>query len=141
METAPRPGLDPGPPPPSGARALLVEDERVVGDLLADFLALEGYEVDRAMDGRQALELVRRRSYALIVSDVRMPDLSGPALYRELLRVNPALARRVVFVTGDIVSPETRRFLDETGLGYLAKPFAVSEFQSAIRRVLASDQS
>ena len=43
------------------ARALLVEDERVVGELLAEFLALEGYEVDRAMDGREALELVRPR--------------------------------------------------------------------------------
>ena len=42
------------------ARALLVEDERVVGELLAEFLALEGYEVDRAMNGREALELVRR---------------------------------------------------------------------------------
>jgi signal transduction histidine kinase/DNA-binding response OmpR family regulator len=127
--------------PVPAARVLLVEDEALVGDMLEDLLALDGHEVDRATNGREALERMRSRSYALIVSDVRMPDLSGPALYRELLRVHPALARRVVFVTGDIVSPETRRFLDETGLGYLAKPFAVSEFQSAIRRALAADQS
>ena len=133
-EVAPRPEAGPVP----AARVLLVEDEALVGDMLEDLLALDGHQVDRATNGREALERMRSRSYALIVSDVRMPDLSGPALYRELLRVHPALARRVVFVTGDIVSPETRRFLDETGLGYLAKPFAVSEFQSAIRRVLAS---
>jgi CheY-like chemotaxis protein len=123
------------------ARVLLVEDEALVADMLEDLLALDGHQVDRATNGREALERMRGQSYALIVSDVRMPDLSGPALYRELLRVNPALARRVVFVTGDIVSPETRRFLDETGLGYLAKPFAVSEFQSAIRRALSAGQS
>jgi CheY-like chemotaxis protein len=134
---APRPEAGPVPP----ARVLLVEDEALVADMLEDLLALDGHEVDRAANGREALERMRSRSYALIVSDVRMPDLSGPALYRELLRVHPALARRVVFVTGDIVSPETRRFLDETGLGYLAKPFAVSEFQSAIRRALAAAQS
>jgi DNA-binding response OmpR family regulator len=140
METArpPQPGPDPGSFPPSptawpGARALLVEDERVVGDLLAEFLALEGYEVDRAMDGRQALECVHRRTYALIVSDVRMPDVDGPALYHELRLASPELARRIVFVTGDVMSPETRRFLDETGLRYLEKPFTIGEFQTVVR--------
>jgi signal transduction histidine kinase/DNA-binding response OmpR family regulator len=135
VKIAPRPEAGPVP----GARVLLVEDEALVGDMLEDLLVLEGHQVDRATNGREALERMRSRSYALIVTDVRMPDLSGPALYRELLRAHPALARRVVFVTGDIVSPETRRFLDETGLGYLAKPFAVSEFQSAIRRTLSAE--
>jgi nitrogen-specific signal transduction histidine kinase/CheY-like chemotaxis protein len=133
-----KPAPRPEPGPVAAARVLLVEDEPLVADMLEDLLALDGHQVDRATNGREALERMRGHSYALIVSDVRMPDLSGPALYRELLRVHPALARRVVFVTGDIVSPETRRFLDETGLGYLAKPFAVSEFQSAIRRALAA---
>jgi CheY-like chemotaxis protein len=114
-------------------RALLVEDERVVGDLLAEFLTLEGYEVDRATDGRQALELVRRRSYALIVSDVRMPDVDGPALYHELKLASPELIRRMVFVTGDVMSPETRRFLDETCLRYLEKPFTIGDFQAVVR--------
>ena len=133
-----RPGPEPGPSLPAptarpGARALLVEDERVVGDLLAEFLTLEGYEVDQAMDGRQALELVQRRTYALIVSDVRMPDVDGPALYRELQLASPELARRMVFVTGDVVSPETRRFLEETRLRYLEKPFTIVEFQTVVR--------
>ena len=117
------------------ARALLVEDERAVGDLLAEFLALEGYDVDRAANGREALELVRRRSYALIVSDVRMPDVDGPALYHELRLASPEIIRRMVFVTGDVMSPETRRFLDETCLRYLEKPFTIDEFQAALRGI------
>ena len=136
-----RTGPVPEAPPPRagrrGARALLVEDERVVGELLAEFLALEGYEVDRAMDGREALALVRRRDYALIVSDVRMPDVDGPALYYELRVVRPEVVRRMVFVTGDIMSTETRRFLDETCLRYLEKPFTIAEFQAVIQGVLA----
>jgi signal transduction histidine kinase/CheY-like chemotaxis protein len=127
----PRPG-----PMPAGARVLLVEDERVVGDLLAEFLALAGCEVDRAANGREALEHVRRKAYAVIVSDVRMPDVDGPALYRELGVVAPELARRMVFVTGDVMSPETRRFLDETCLRYLEKPFTLEEFRAVIRGVL-----
>jgi signal transduction histidine kinase/CheY-like chemotaxis protein len=122
--------------PRAGARALLVEDERVVGDLLAEFLAIAGYDVDRAANGRAALEHVRRRAYALIVSDVRMPDVDGPALYHELLAVAPDLARRMVFVTGDIMSPEIRRFLDQTCLRYLEKPFTLAEFQGVIRGVV-----
>jgi CheY-like chemotaxis protein len=117
------------------ARALIVEDERIVGEVLAEFLTLEGYEVDRAMGGREALELVRRRAYALIVSDVRMPDVDGPALYYELRAVNPEMARRMVFVTGDSMNTETRRFLDETCLRYLEKPFTIAEFQAVVQGV------
>jgi CheY-like chemotaxis protein len=117
------------------ARALLVEDERIVGELLAEFLGLEGYEVDRAMNGREALELVRRRDYALIVSDVRMPDVDGPALYHELRVLCPEVTRRMIFVTGDVMSTETRRFLDETCLRYLEKPFTIAEFQAVVHGV------
>jgi DNA-binding response OmpR family regulator len=131
--------VDASSPPPrvgrSEARALLVEDERVVGELLAEFLTLEGYEVDRAMDGREALDLARRRTYALIVSDVRMPDVDGPALYYELRAVSPDMARRMVFVTGDIMNTETRRFLDETCLRYLEKPFTIAEFRAVVQGV------
>ncbi|HEV8311229.1 MAG TPA: ATP-binding protein [Methylomirabilota bacterium] len=122
--------------PIGGVRVLLVEDEPLVGDMLADVLALEGHQVDRATNGREALVRVGSRPYTLIVSDIRMPDLDGPAFYAELLGVSPALARRVVFVTGDVVSAETRRFLDETGLLYLEKPFAIAEFLSTVRRAL-----
>jgi DNA-binding response OmpR family regulator len=133
----PAPGaVPPLSPPRPLVRALLAEDERIVGDLLAEFLVLEGYAVDRAMNGREALELVRRESYAVIVSDVRMPDVDGPAFYYELLSARPALTRRMVFVTGDIVSPDTRRFLDQTSLRYLEKPFTIREFQAALRGVL-----
>ena len=116
---------------------LLVEDERVVGDLLAEFIALEGHQVDRASNGREALDLVWGRPYALIVSDVRMPDLDGPSLYRELATVNADLTRRMLFVTGDVMSPDTRRFLEECRLTYLEKPFGIAEFHGAIRAILA----
>jgi CheY-like chemotaxis protein len=135
-------GVAPEPLPPAArpaVRALLVEDERVVADLLAEFLALEGYAVDRATNGREALELVRRQTYAVIISDVRMPDVDGPALYYELLSVRPELTRRMVFVTGDIMSPETHRFLDETCLRYLEKPFTISEFHAVLRGVLGTE--
>jgi CheY-like chemotaxis protein len=134
------PVAEPSPRRPADRReagALLVEDERAVGELLAEFLRLEGYEVDRATDGREALELVRRRAYALIVSDVRMPYVDGPALYYELQAVSPEMTRRLVFVTGDVMSPETREFLDETCLRYLEKPFTIAEFRAVLQGVMS----
>jgi CheY-like chemotaxis protein len=142
--TGANPVDEPSPPPSADrrqARALLVEDERIVGELLAEFLTLEGYEVDRAMDGREALELVRRHAYTLIVSDVRMPDVDGPALYYELRTVCPEMTRRMVFVTGDVMSGETRRFLEETCLRYLEKPFTIAEFQAVVQGVLGESSS
>ncbi len=139
---AARPGAAPSEPDaalrPARTRVLLVEDEALVADMLEDLLVMEGHDVDRAANGREALARVRARAYGLVVTDVRMPDLGGAAFYRELAGVDPALARRVVFVTGDLVSPDTRRFLEETGLRYVEKPFAVADFQSAIRRALAT---
>jgi two-component system cell cycle sensor histidine kinase/response regulator CckA len=116
---------------------LLVEDEPLVGEMLAEILALAGYQVDRAANGREALTQLATHAYALIVSDVRMPDLDGPAFYEELRRQNPTLARRVIFVTGDVMSPDTRRFLDETGVLYLEKPFGAEDLTTLARRALA----
>ena len=72
----------------------------------------------------------------MIVSDVRMPEVDGAALYHELRSASPELTRRMVFVTGDIMSPETRRFLDETCLRYLEKPFTIGDFQAVVHGVL-----
>jgi CheY-like chemotaxis protein len=129
----PRPGA-----PLAGVSVLLVEDEPLVGDMMEDLLRLDGHAVDRAVNGREALDRLARGSYDLIISDVRMPDLSGPAFHQELLRLDPALARRVIFVTGDVMSPETQTFLDQAGLVYLEKPFEVAAFQAAVRRGLGA---
>ena len=134
------PGAAPGeaPAPARCGRVLLVEDDSMVGDLLARFLTGDGHEVDRATNGREALALASLHPYVLIVSDIRMPDVDGLAFYGELHAANPDLARRVAFVTGDIVSPETRHFLAATGLPYIEKPFGIAEFQTFVRRALGA---
>jgi signal transduction histidine kinase/CheY-like chemotaxis protein len=120
--------------PARGALAvLLVEDDTVVGDLLTEFLAVDGHAVDRAVDGGEALDRLRQRSYDLIVTDIHMPDVDGATFYRALQEIAPALARRVVFVTGDVMRPETQTFLAESGLAYLEKPFDLGQFRALVR--------
>ena len=85
----------------AAARILVVDDEPEVGQLLLDILERDGHRVDRASSGREALERLAEREVDLILSDLRMPDLDGPALYRELAARRPELLARLVFVTGD----------------------------------------
>ena len=118
------------------ALILVVDDDPGVRPLIADVLALDGHEVDTATNGWEALDRVAARSYDLVVSDLRMPELDGVGLYRELARRYPALLRRMAFVTGTTEPPEYQRFLADTGLPVLHKPFDVTELCRFIHRLL-----
>lgn len=120
-----------------GGRILVVEDEPTVARLIADVLAEEGYAVDTVMDGRDGLDLARRNGYALIICDLRMPNLDGQAFYRELQRDRAAPGRRFIFVTGDTLASHTFEFLQGSGVPYLAKPFRVEELKEMVHASLA----
>lgn len=115
---------------------LVVEDEPEIAGLLAEVLSEDGHHVETAPNGAVALERLRAGRYDLIISDLRMPELDGPGLYRELERSYPALLRRVIFLTGDTLGREITEFLETTGAPSLAKPFAVEEVRRITQRVL-----
>ena len=83
-----------------------------------------GFSVDIAQDGNEAMEKLNVEKYDLIISDLKMPGgYTGDKLYKFIKRVNRHLASRIIFITGDVISPETRNFLKSTGNFYLEKPF------------------
>ena len=90
--------------------------------------------------GREALARLDGREVDLILSDLRMPGLDGPGLYRRLRADAPALARRMVFVTGDVLAPETNAFLDEAGLPVLEKPIDPYDLRLKVRAYLGAQQ-
>ena len=120
----------------SGVSILLVDDEPEVLATLAEILTHAGYRVETAADGVAALERLESRSFDVIVSDVRMPGLDGPGLYAEIERRFPSLRERIVFLTGDTMSAETREFLERTGAVSLGKPFLVTKVTQAIQEAL-----
>jgi two-component system NtrC family sensor kinase len=128
----------PGALEPAAARVLVVDDEPQVAELMRDVLESAGYDVAVAESGAVALELLREARFDAIVSDLRMPDMDGPALWRAVLERYAALASRVVFVTGDTLSPGAREFLHETGRPYIEKPFMPPDLLAAVRGVLAA---
>ncbi len=74
-----------------------------------------------------------------MLSDVRIPELDGPGLYREVERRLPRLARRFVFLTGDTFSPKTGEVLEAGGLPSVTKPFALRDVRLALERALRAD--
>ena len=119
-----------------GASVLLVEDEAALAAAVLDTLRDAGYIVEHARDGEEALALVRSSRFDAVVCDLKMPRLDGQAFYRALSRSVPQLARRVVFVTGDVVGPDAETFLRESGCRWLAKPFRLGELLKTVRMVL-----
>jgi CheY-like chemotaxis protein len=119
-------------------RILVVEDEPMISGLMREVLQAEGHAVDVAASGIEALGRLQERSYDLIVSDLRMPGLDGPGLYRELGRRRPDLLRRIMFVTGSALDPVNQRFLEDNRVPWLAKPFSLVDFQELIQRMLGA---
>src|SRR2546425_6593073 len=109
-------------PPFAPQRVLVVDDEVGVAEALAEMLGRDGHTVDVANDGARALELLGTGTYDVIVSDTRMPVLDGEAFYAELERRFPALCRRFIFLTRDVLNSDTRAFLARIGGPLLTKP-------------------
>ncbi len=120
------------------ARILLVDDEVEVADLYAEVLRRQGHEVLVAGSGQAALAVVESTPIDLIVSDLRMPDIDGPALYRALSDAGSVLASRIIFVTGDTLSEQAERFLAETGADVLEKPLEPRELVARVRATLSA---
>ena len=102
---------------------------------------LVGYEVETAKNGREALEKIAACSYDLILSDLRMPELDGVGLYRELERQAPRLLQRLIFLSGTADSAEYMRFLEGTGALVLCKPFDIDTLQRLVRQFLLDEDT
>ena len=121
-------------PRQEGGRALVVEDEGDVAETLRELLEREGYAVTVARDGSDALMALDREDFDLIVSDLRMPGVSGPDLHARLAETKPHLLGRMGFVTGDTLGSSMGDFLRGCGRPVLEKPFT----RTGVRCLIAS---
>ena len=121
--------------PVYGQTILIVDDEPSVIRGLTRLLRRDGHTVDTAPNGRLALAMLQERTYDLILSDLRMPELDGSGLYRALEQ-SPELQQRFVFLTGDTVSHETMAFFEQTGVRWLTKPFRAADVRRTIQQIL-----
>jgi signal transduction histidine kinase/CheY-like chemotaxis protein len=118
------------------ACVLVVEDEPTVARLIADVLEDEGMHVDVLIDGREALARAARKSYDLVICDMKMPGLDGQHFYKSLELAGNPLRKHFLFVTGDTVAAQTREFLEQNRLLHVAKPFRVEELTEKVHAML-----
>lgn len=112
-------------------RVLAVDDEPMITDLLSRVLSGFGHEVDVASDGAEALRMINLTDYDAILLDVKMPGLGGPEVLRCIEGLRPEITERVLFITGDTVSPATQAFAESQDV--LHKPFSLDELRSRLQ--------
>src|SRR5437899_493198 len=127
--------------PSGGGRArpadiLVIEDEPALRSVFVEVLTLQGHRTVAAATGHAAMESLARDTYDVVMLDLRLPDIDGQAVWQWIARHRPALAERVVFMTGDMLTPGSHRFLQEAGRPVLPKPVAMGELYRMVDTVL-----
>lgn len=137
--------MDDIPIPAPTRRVLVVDDEPTIRIALRRFFARMGWQVDEAADGRAALELLLADSadpaelpFSIVLSDLRMPGLSGIDLYERLRLERPAVLSRIIFSTGDVVSEDAAAFVEATRCTVLQKPFELAALRDLVERIVTT---
>lgn len=116
------------------ARILIVDDERSMREMLSILLRREGHDVAVAENGRGAIDLLNNRSFDLVVSDARMPDVDGLDVLRHARSINPSVIAIMVTAFG---SPDLIRGVEQLGVNdYVEKPFNTEVLRFRIRKEL-----
>lgn len=121
--------------PASGLSVLVIDDEHDVAEMISDILKASGHSVVTAHSGSDALRMLGSKTYDVILSDLKMPDLDGPALFNELKASEPDQIERLAFVTGDTMSPKARKFLVSSGRPYIEKPIRPDELRELLHNL------
>jgi two-component system NtrC family sensor kinase len=132
-EAAPAPAT---PAQAQGRAILLIDDDSGMRRALGRILQRSGYDVHTAVNGLKGLEALDEGAYEVILCDIRMPELDGLGFYREMKRRHPHLVSRIVFLTGDALSPEVEVFFTQVDCLCLLKPFRAQEVRRVIQQVL-----
>src|SRR5258707_1225896 len=118
-------------------RILVVDDEDNLRDVLMEVLKRDGHEVDSAVDGAEGLQRAEEHRYDLVVTDLRMPNLEGPDLYRAIRGRYPDDPPRFIFMSANTGIEEYAAFLSDTGEPALEKPFNLADMRQVVLQVLA----
>ena len=118
-----------------GARILVVDDEPLIRETLAEYLGHEGFEVEVCGTGQEALELARARPVEVALCDVQLPDFDGIELLDRLLKISPETF--VLLITAYGTVENAVQAFQRGAHDYLMKPILLDEVLSKIRRLLS----
>jgi CheY-like chemotaxis protein len=93
-------------------------------------------EVSSSTRGEEAIHQLESGTFDVILSDIRMPGLSGVDLFDWLKAKQPAMTRRILYTTGDAFDAKTREFLEASQVPYLGKPFDLRQLKQSLEHLL-----
>jgi len=115
-------------------KALVIDDEQIVLESVSALLTDEGFEVDVSLDGRQGLDWAIERNYDVVLTDIRMPDIGGMKVLRDVKRINPTLP--VIMITGYASVESAVQAMKLGAAEYIEKPFEPEQLLDAVSRAL-----
>lgn len=121
-------------------RALVADDEIEVGELNAEILKREGFDVDVVSSGEEAISRLQTTAYDIFLSDLNMPGVDGRQIYEALMTRFPEMLRRTAYITGDTMGQSSVDLLMSSGLPYLEKPVSPSELRTLVAKLLAEQK-
>src|SRR5687768_15658275 len=130
-----------GPAPTSQrpARILILDDQLEVAEFLAEMLRLVGHETVCETNPQRALQRIEDESFDVVISDFKMPEMSGSEFFHASTELRPGLVSRFVFLTGDLFNQQTEATLAALGVPCLGKPFRLATVEQVVGDVLAKN--
>ena len=95
-------------------------------------LTREGFEVNIAVNGMLAQDMIEKKQYDICLIDIRTPKMNGIELYQWLQKKYPRVAKQVVFTTGSVMDEKTMTFIEQSGRPFLPKPFTPEELIAVV---------
>ena len=108
----------------------------MIGNMCQRVLTREGFEVDIAVNGKLAQDMIEERQYHICLIDIRTPKMNGTELYQWLQKKYPRLANQVIFTTGSLLDEKTMAFIEQSGRPFLPKPFTPEELIAIVEEAL-----
>jgi CheY-like chemotaxis protein len=134
--------------PPTVARQaslMIIDDEESIRRALRRYFERLGWVVDDAVDGAEGLVKLNRAEatamYDVVLCDLKMPGISGQALYNHVLRAQPALVNKFIFATGDAGAPDVVDFLASVSVPVLEKPFELRTLELLAQKVREDNEA
>ncbi len=113
---------------------LVIDDEQIVLDSVAQILTDEGYEVDVSLSGREGLDWAIQKDYDIVLTDILMPDIGGMRVLRDIKRAKPSLP--VIIITGYATTKSAVQAMKLGAANYIEKPFEPEELLNAVSSAL-----